>query len=322
VALGLPLRLAHIRERRPKPGLQPQHLTVVRALAAVSQARVEGDALDSTAVTFVPQTLRGGDYRFDVEAIRGSAGSVSLILQALLLPLSRASTTSRLSILGGTHVPWSPTADYLIHVFLPVLSSIGLRATVALRRWGFYPAGGGEIEAVIEPGPASGFVPPAPTAARRIIGVSAVSHLPRSIAERQRWRALERLEAGGLTPDITIEEDRTARSPGTVLFLAAPGRAGFSALGRPGLRAEAVADQAVAPLLAYLASGATVDTHLADQLVPFLALADTPSDFTCPSLSSHLETVAWVVEQLLPGRVQLDAGPPARVRVTPAGTPR
>jgi len=271
----------------------------------------------------VPDTLHSGHYRFDVEAIRGSAGSVSLIFQALLLPLSRASTMSRLTILGGTHVPWSPTVDYLTQVFLPALGSIGLRATVELRRWGFYPAGGGEIEAVIEPGQAArGLTPSDHVADRRIMGLSAVSRLPRSIAERQRRRALERLEASGLTAEIAIGEDATARSPGTVLFLAVPGRAGFSALGRPGLRAEAVADQAVEPLLAYLASGAAVDTHLADQLVPYLAFAGEPSNFTCPALSSHLETVAWVVEQFLPGRVQLDIGPPARVRVTPAGDSR
>jgi len=323
VALGRPLRLVRIRERRPKPGLQPQHLTVVRALGAVSGARIGGDALDSTAVTFVPQTLRGGRYRLDVEAIRGSAGSVSLIFQALLLPLSRAGAASRLTLLGGTHVPWSPTADYLTQVFLSALESIGLRAAVELRRWGFYPAGGGEIEAVIEPGQAvRGFVPPGRLADRRIVGLSAVSRLPRAIAERQRRRALDRLEASGLTADIAIGEVATARSPGTVLFLALPGRAGFSALGRPGLRAEAVADLAVEPLLAYLASGAAVDTHLADQLLPFLALSAEPSDFTCPALSSHLETVAWVVEQFLPGRVRLDAGPPARVSVTPAGDSR
>jgi len=230
---------------------------------------------------------------------------------------------SRLTILGGTDVPWSPTADYLTQVFLPALGSIGLRATVELRRRGFYPAGGGEIEAVIEPGQAArGFTPPDHVAGRRIIGFSAVSRLPRSIAERQRRRALERLEARGLTAEIAVGEDATARSPGTVLFLAVPGRAGFSALGRPGLRAEAVADQAVESLLAYLASGAAVDTHLADQLVPILAFAGEPSNFTCPELSSHLETVAWVVEQFLPGCVQFDAGPPARVRVTPASDSR
>ena len=291
----------------------------MRALGAISDARVEGDALDSTAVTFVPRTLHGGQYRFDVEAIRGSAGSVSLIFQALLLPLARAPAPSRVTILGGTHVPWSPPAHYLTEVFLPALASAGLRATVELRRWGFYPAGGGEIEALIEPGGTRRGLVPADCANNAIAGLSAVSRLPRTIAERQRQRALDRLEAAGYTAEIAIEEDRTARGPGTVLCLWIPGRAGFSALGRRGLRAEAVADQAVEPLLAWLASGAAVDTHLADQLLPFLALAAGPSELTCPAISSHLATVAWVVDQFLPGSVELDAGPPARVRIKPSG---
>src|SRR3989337_409338 len=149
---------------------------------------------------------------------------------------------SRLTILGGTHVAWSPTVDYLTQVFLPALGSIGLRATVELRRWGFYPAGGGEIEAVIEPGQAArGLTPSDHVADRRIMGLSAVSRLPRSIAERQRRRALERLEASGLTAEIAIGEDATARNPGTVLFLAVPGRAGFSGAARPPPGARAAA---------------------------------------------------------------------------------
>jgi RNA 3'-terminal phosphate cyclase len=98
-------------------------------------------------------------------------------------------------------------------------------------------------------------------------------------------------------------------------------RAGFSALGRRGLRAEAVADEAADPLLAHLEAGASVDDHLADQLVPFLALADAPSAFTCPRVSGHLRTVAWLVERMLPVRVSLDEGPPGRVEIRPAAGP-
>lgn len=311
--------MSRIRLRRPKPGLRPQHLTVVRALAAISQAAVDGDALDSTEITFVPRTLRAGDFRFDVETVSSSAGSVSLVFQALLLALSRARDRSRVVLLGGTHVPWSPPVHYLQEVFLPALGAAGPAAAVRLVRWGYYPAGGGEIAAVIEPAEAPGGISPPPIRGEeRIVGLSAVSRLPRSIALRQERRALDRLAASSLTAEIAIEEDSTARSPGTLLFLFLRGRAGFSALGRPGLRAEAVADQAVEPLLSYLASGAAVDTHLADQLLPFMALSPAPSELSCPALSSHLRTVAWVVEQFLPGRVELEAGPPARVRVTPA----
>jgi RNA 3'-terminal phosphate cyclase (ATP) len=317
VALGRPVTLRQVRARRPRPGLRPQHLTVVRALAAISDAQVAGDTLGSTEVTFVPRTLRGGAYHFDIGAIRGSAGSVSLLFQALALPLAMAAEPSRLLLRGGTHVPWSPPVPYLASVFVPALGRIGVPAALTLRRWGWYPAGGGEVEASITPSRPWGGIrwerhggPPT------IEGISAVSRLPLSIAERQRARALARLTGSGLSAQITLLEDRTALGPGTLLMLSATGEsalAGFSALGRRGVRAETVADEAVDPLIDYLQSGAAVDDHLADQLIPFLALAGAPSVFSCPTLSSHVRTVSWLVEQMLPVRVTLEEGRPARV---------
>jgi RNA 3'-terminal phosphate cyclase (ATP) len=322
VALRRSVTLDRIRTRRPKPGLQPQHLAVVQALATVSDASVEGDALNSTRVAFFPRTLRGGDYSFDVGAVRGSAGSVSLLLQALLLPLSLATEPSRLTLKGGTHVPWSPPVHYLTAVFLPALRHMGLQAEVELSRWGWYPRGGGEIEAHIRPTRNwSGLHWEATASSPLVTGISAVSHLPSSIAERQRARALQRLQGRGLKGDIARVEDTQALGAGTFLFLSAVGEhaaGGFSALGRRGIPAEAVADEAVDSLLAYLDSGAAVDDHLADQLVPFLALTQTPSSLTCPTRSSHLETVAWVVEQFLPSQIQLTDSRPARVQIAPA----
>jgi RNA 3'-terminal phosphate cyclase len=187
-----------------------------------------------------------------------------------------------------------------------------------LRRPGWYPAGGGELEAAIAPagriGRLTAMVPPSPL---DIGGCSLVSRLPRSIAERQRQQAQARLAAIGLTAAITLEEDTHALSPGTMLFVHAHGRAGFSALGRRGVPAERVADEAVDALLDWQRSGAAIDVHLADQLVPFLALADGPSSFTCPALSGHLRTVAWVVQQFLPVGINLHDERPARVEITP-----
>ncbi|HXD99853.1 MAG TPA: RNA 3'-terminal phosphate cyclase [Candidatus Acidoferrum sp.] len=322
VVLDRPVTLERIRLRRPRPGLQAQHLTVVRALASISAAQVEGDRLDSTALSFTPRRLGHGEWRFDVGAVRGSAGSVPLLFQALLLALVQAGAASRLTLIGGTHVPWSPTAHYLSEVFLPALGSLGVQATVRLRRPGWYPAGGGELEAAITPAariaPLTAMVPPSPL---EISGCSLVSRLPRSIAERQRRQAEARLAATGLTAAITVEEDIHALGPGTMLFLRAHGRAGFSALGRRGVPAERVADEAVDALLGWQRSGAAVDVHLADQLVPFLALADGPSSFTCPALSGHLRTVAWVVQQFLPVGIALHDERPARVEITPGPRP-
>jgi RNA 3'-terminal phosphate cyclase (ATP) len=148
----------------------------------------------------------------------------------VLLPLILADVRSRITIVGGTHVPWSPPVHYLTEVFLPAVATVGVRAPATLRRWGWYPAGGGELEATIERathlGGLNAEMAPAP---HEIAGLSAVSRLPRSIAERQRRRAEERLRAAGLSASIAIEEDRGASGPGTLLFLAVRGRAGFSA---------------------------------------------------------------------------------------------
>jgi RNA 3'-terminal phosphate cyclase (ATP) len=310
--------LTSIRAGRPRPGLQPQHLAVVRALAAVSGAEVSGAALDSTALSFTPRTLRGGDYSFDIGAERGSAGAVSLLCQALLLPLALARSPSRLTLIGGTHVPWSPPVHYLGDVFFPALREIGIEATLEIRRWGWYPAGGGAIDVTLTPTSGiGGFVAETPATAPVVTGISAVSRLPRSIAERQRARAQERLAAARLAFDIAVVEDATARGPGTLVFLAVRGRAGFSALGRRGLPAERVADRAVDELLAHRASGAAVDDHLADQLVPFLALGTGVSRFTCSTRSRHLETVVWTARQFLPLAIELADGCPVYVTVTP-----
>jgi RNA 3'-terminal phosphate cyclase (ATP) len=318
VALRRAVTLTAIRARRPRSGLQPQHLAVVRALASISDADVSGDALDSQSLSFTPRGLRGGDYAFDVGAERGSAGAVSLLCQALLLPLALARSPSRLTLIGGTHVPWSPPVHYLLDVFLPALGQIGIRATLQIRRWGWYPAGGGAIDVTITPTSGiGGFVAETRPIGSMVTGLSAVSQLPRSIAERQRHRVQERLAAAAVTCEIELGEDVTALGPGTLVFLAMRGRAGFSALGRRGLPAERVADLAVDELLAYLASGATVDDHLADQLVPFLALAARPSRFTCPTLSRHLATVVWTVRQFLPVPIELVDGAPVHVTITP-----
>ena len=111
--LGKPVEIVNIRRDRMKPGLQPQHLTAVIAAAAISRAHVEGAELSSTAIKFLPGPLSGGDYVFDVSEKKGSAGSTSLVLQTILLPLCFAERPSSITVLGGTHVPWSPTFHYL-----------------------------------------------------------------------------------------------------------------------------------------------------------------------------------------------------------------
>ena len=320
-ALGRPVRVVNVRAARPRPGLRPQHLAAVRALAAVSAGRLDGDRLGSTDVTLAPGALQGGRWHIDVGAEQGSAGAVTLVFHALLPALLLAPGPSSLTFVGGTHVPWSPPVHHVQEVFLPLLARVGVRAAMTLQRVGWYPAGGGIAEVQVAPGrPEHGLrLDPGDAACRvPLRGLSLVSHLPAAIAERQRARARARLDAAGIRAEIALACDTAAAGPGSFVWLVRPGLAGFSALGRRGLPAERVADIAVEACLAWHASGAMLDEHVADQLVPVLALSPEASRFTCPRVSPHLRTVARVVEQLTGARVVLDDGPPAQVEVLPA----
>ncbi len=306
ILTGRPVRIERIRAGRRKPGLRPQHLTGVRAAGAVCEARLEGDDLDSQTLTFVPGgPARPGEYTFDVAEVArgGSAGSVSLVLQTLLLPLALAGGESRLTLRGGTHVDWSPPVSYLEHVFLPILARMGVHAEIDLVRWGFYPAGGGEIRVHIagREGPLSPILLTERGALRRVRGMAVVTNLPAHIPQRMADRAHNLLAEAGLRAQI---EPRRLRGvgPGAGIFLFAEyehATAGFTAYGRKGLPAERVAEGACRDLLAHHRSSAPADPHLADQLVLPMALAEGESRVHTSQVSRHLLTNVWVVRQFL-----------------------
>lgn len=292
---GAPVRIEHIRARRSKPGLRPQHLTAVQALARVSQAEVAGVHLGSQDLTFRPRTPRGGHYLFDVAEKTGSAGAVTLVAQALLPPLLKAGAPATVILKGGTHVPWSPPAHYLSHVFLPALAAMGAQVEMTLERWGWYPRGGGEIRLTIRGArPLTGVQWLTPAASPAFRAISAAANLPEHVARRQAARLAARLEESVPVEIIPA----SGLDPGSLVFIWGP-QAGFAALGARGKPAEQVADEAVEGYLSFRASGAALDRHLADQILIFLALARGPSRFTTEAVTSHLLTNVWVIEQFL-----------------------
>lgn len=325
---GRPFQLVNIRANRPKPGLAAQHVTAVRAAAAICKAAVEGDRLRSLTLDFTPRgPAHCGDYLFDVAEARegGSAGSTMLVLHAVLLPLALAAGRSTLTIRGGTHVPWSPNVDYVQEVWLPALSKMGVRADIELLRWGWYPAGGGEVRVSIV-GLGGATLAPILRQERgeltSVRGRAVAANLPAHIPQRMRERACSLLNAAGIAAQIRVEEVGAA-CPGTGIFLIADysaGRAGFSALGARGKPAETVAEEAVDMLLAHHRSGAAVDAHLADQLVLPAALASNSSRYSVERVTRHLTTSGWILGRFGVAHV-LIAGveaEPGHVTVTPA----
>jgi RNA 3'-terminal phosphate cyclase (ATP) len=324
-----PFHLINIRAGRRNPGLLPQHLSAIRAAAAISGAVVSGDRLASTDLSFAPShPPQPGSYVIDVAETsgRGSAGSVTLILQTLLVPLALAGGASALVLRGGTHVEWSPPFDDLVNCYFPMLRRMGFRFDAELTRWGWYPVGQGEIVCGIAAGLAernSMHPKPVDLPARgsllRIAGRAVAANLPAHIPQRMADRALSSL--GTLDVPVHIQPlCVTAACAGAGIFLVAEYEqvaASFSAYGRLGRPSVAVADTAVAAFHEHHASEAAVELHLSDQLLLPLALATGTSNFTAPRPSGHLMTNAWTIGQFAIADISIEAGTPCRVRVAP-----
>ena len=142
-----PVHVTNIRSGRPKPGLMPQHLNAVKAVAALSNASLSGLELGSTDIIFNPRSLSGGDYKIDI----GTAGSITLILQAFMIPAAFADGPVTIGITGGTDLRWSPSVDYLENVTLPILRLMGYKVRINILQRGHYPRGGGLVELKVDP---------------------------------------------------------------------------------------------------------------------------------------------------------------------------
>ena len=313
---GRPLQIDRIRAGRAKPGLLRQHLTAVRAAAAVGDAAVTGDELGSTALRFAPRAVRGGDFQFNV----GSAGSATLVLQTVLPALLCAGTASRLTIEGGTHNPAAPPFDFLATTFAPQIRAMGAGLALTLEAHGFAPAGGGRLTASIEP---CARLLPLTLLARGAVSVTAralLASLPEAIAKRelgivQRRFGLER----GRCVSVQVP---ASPGPGNVVLIEIASEAiteVISAFGRKGLPAEVVAGSACDEAAAYLAADAPVGAHLADQLLVPMALAGG-GVFRTLAPTPHALTNAAVIGRFLAVAIRFDADGDATYRCTVAAT--
>ncbi|MCL5022561.1 MAG: RNA 3'-terminal phosphate cyclase [Nitrospirae bacterium] len=327
-ALGLsclfrkPFTIHHVRKGRKKPGLMPQHLTCVSAARLISGAVVEGDRSGCTELTFSPGEPGGGTYSFDI----GTAGSTSLLLQAVIPALLFTGRMSSVTLVGGTHVPFSPPFHFLSGVFVPFLERLGVKVQLSIETYGFYPKGGGRIRANIFPADRIGSLDLLERGeVRRVTGCSGVGGLPPSIASRQQGAALAgiRASASELSDKTAIDTINVpTHGQGTFVYLECRSEsslAGFSALGARGKRAEAVGDEAAGEFINYYRSGAALDRHLADQIVLYLALSGHESAFTTEAVTDHLLTNLWAIGLFHRYRYSVEGrvGEKGTVRITP-----
>ena len=311
---GQAVRLRHIRARRPRPGLMRQHLACVQAAQAVSGAQVQGAALESSTLHFEPGPVRAGEYRFSV----GSAGSCTLVLQTVWPALLQATPAnagpSRLVLEGGTHNPMAPPFHFIERCYAPLLRQLGAGVDLGLRRHGFYPAGGGEMEAALTPAP-GGLQPfdllerGAPDAAFAEVRGAA---LPAGLAARELqiladglgWRP-EQLHAPALRPEEGPGHAVMATLRHAHVTELATGF-GDRRRGSP-----AAAETVLQDLRAYQSSEGALGPHLADQWALPLALAvhqaGRAASYTCTELTEHTTTNFSIIERFLPVRFATEA---------------
>lgn len=292
MALGRPFRLVNIRANRPKPGLKRQHLACVRAAQRICGAEVTGDSINSTEICFAPGSVRPGEYCFDI----GSGGSCTLVLQALVPALLTASGPSRLTVTGGTHVPFAPPFEFLRDTLFPWLEKLGPRCSAHMDQPGFMQIGGGKITAEIDPVPA--LKPLKACACGAFTGADGhirLYNLDAGIAEREKAALLaESLRELGLAEEsLRVETKACAvEGPGNVLLVTVRRESGTTVctgIGQRGVAAETVARRAADRALSFLRAEVPVEKHLADQLLVPLALAGGGT-FLTEKPSSHTKT--------------------------------
>jgi len=308
-------RMERIRAGREKPGLLKQHLTAVRAAQEVSAADVTGAELGSRELTFKPRTVQGREARFDI----GSAGSTTLVLQAVLPALMRATTPSTLTIEGGTHNPAAPPFEFLSRSYVPLLARMGAKVDISIERPGFYPAGGGILRCHVEPSSLEvlELEERGPLVRRRAIAI--VSGLPPAIAERELRVARDRL---GLSRDEVEKQEVAAdRGPGNAFLVVYEFQnvtIVTSGFGGRGVRAEEVAEQAIGPAMRFLETKAAVCEHLADQLLLPMAMG-RGGIFSTTEPSAHLTTQIDTLKLFLGGEVEVDTADEKTYTVTMRG---
>ena len=323
---GTPVKVVKIRAKRPNPGLRRQHMISVESVAKLSNAKVEGLRLGSQEITFIPGSLRGGKYNFDI----GTAGSITLVLQALLPLMAFTYDHVEVTITGGTNNPMAPPIDYLERILLPILRIMSFDPRIELLRRGFYPLGGGMVR--VSSTPVGDVLKPIRIVefgyVKRIAGIAYSSRLPSHIVDRMVSTVESILSKKGY--DIVLEKEilqpphpRCAVSPGCGILLYAElssgARIASDRLGVKGIPAEEIAKEAVRDLEAQIEVGYPVDRHLADQLVIWMALADGESSIATTELTLHTITCIELAKQLLNVEFEVDGGEGKPSRITCKG---
>jgi len=308
-----PIRVFNIRAKREKPGLQTQHLEGLKAAAELCNGKLVGAKIGSTEISFAPGKISKGGIRIEIP----TAGSIGLILQVLQLACSKAPFPIEIEVRGGADFgKFAPPLLYLKNVILPYLSKMGYESELHTLKSGFYPKGGADTKIILRPPDLPELLPlnlvdQGSAESISISGVSVAANQlkERRVAERQAAAAAEQIKKKfGKEPKIETRYVE-AENPGSgiVLWIRTESGAilGSDSVGELKVTAERVGQQAARELIEDFETGACVDRHAADQLLPYMALAGK-SAIKVAQITPHVETNIWAIEKFLPAKFAVD----------------
>ena len=292
-----PTHLTRIRENRPTNGLSKQHCAAVNAVAEMAGSTVEGNSIGSRELIFLP----GKEQVYDIQMNIGTAGSVSLVLQAMFLAARNHKKKLTVDISGGTNVMWAPPIDSYQHLLFPLMRKMDINADVKIIDRGFYPQGGGRVLATLDP--IKEIKPLDIKTLGDLVGIKAVCFSQRL----PDWVTKDMMRSCGdaLAPvaDVEFEIHKTegdSRGAGIVLVAEFEnGMLGSNALTSRGHTADKAGEDAASDLIKEMNSGATMDVHTADQVLPYMAMATGKSGFTVSRISRHLLSQMDTLESFL-----------------------
>jgi RNA 3'-terminal phosphate cyclase (ATP) len=325
ILVGEGLHLTNIRAKRDRPGLRAQHLKALQASAAISKGDLKAGEVGSTEITFTPGvSIEGGEFEWDI----GTAGSTVMLALTLIPVALFANSPSKYRITGGLFQDFAPSAFHFQHVLVPALKRMGAEVDATIVRPGYVPRGGGVIHVNVAP-VKNTLKPLSPLDqghVARIKGIALSSLLgERRVSERMAVESGKTLKRIGWEPVIDVLND-TKENPAYQMASVQPGAAlaiwaetdtgcliGSDMAGARGRTAEFIGKQTAKNLLDDLNTGATVDRHLADQLIPFAGLADGVSVLVIPRMTDHVETRLWLIRKILGAETEVE-GNVARIK--------
>ncbi|KAJ8717492.1 hypothetical protein PYW08_005891 [Mythimna loreyi] len=296
-----PVRVTNIRAKRSKPGLAAQHLIGIKLVADMCGAKLRGDTIGSTEIQFIPgKRIKHGHYVADTR----TAGSVSLLMQIALPCALLSDGPIVLDLKGGTNADMAPQIEYMTEVFKNTLKLFGATFDMKMHRRGYYPKGGGFVTVdcmpvykfnavkIMERGYVS-----------KIVGWSFVAGtLPMRLATQMSDGFKDSIKDLHHRTEITVLKEDPNIAPNNcsgiiaICEMTSGCRLGSDGLGKRGADPLDVGRAAGAALRADILTGCCLDTHLQDQVIIYMALAEGQSSVRVGDITMHTKTAIYICE--------------------------